>query len=37
MALDRPVQLLFISVEQDPPALINPRNIVVVGDGARLI
>jgi Fe-S cluster assembly protein SufD len=36
MALDRPVQLLFMSVEHDPPAVINPRNIVVVGDGARL-
>jgi len=36
VALDRPVQLLFISVDQDPPAVLNPRNVVVVGDGARL-
>jgi Fe-S cluster assembly protein SufD len=36
VALDRPVQLLFVSVDQDAPALINPRNLVVVGAGARL-
>ncbi|MDX1517931.1 MAG: hypothetical protein R3288_13885, partial [Woeseiaceae bacterium] len=36
MALDQPVQLLFVSVDQDCPLLINPRNVVIVGDGARL-
>jgi Fe-S cluster assembly protein SufD len=36
MAPAQPVQLLFMSVEHDPPAVVNPRNIVVVGDGARL-
>jgi Fe-S cluster assembly protein SufD len=36
VALDRPVQLLFMSVDRDPPAVANPRNIVVLGDGARL-
>jgi Fe-S cluster assembly protein SufD len=35
-AVRRPVQLLFVSVGQDPPTLINPRNLVVLGDGARL-
>jgi Fe-S cluster assembly protein SufD len=36
VALDQPVQLLFMSVDQDPPAVLNPRNLVVIGDGARL-
>jgi Fe-S cluster assembly protein SufD len=36
VALERPVQLLFVSLDQDAPALINPRNVVVLGDGARL-
>jgi Fe-S cluster assembly protein SufD len=36
MALDQPIQLLFVSAEQDPPAMLNPRNVVVVGDGGRL-
>ncbi|MGH6897356.1 MAG: Fe-S cluster assembly protein SufD [Geminicoccaceae bacterium] len=36
VALDRPVQLLFMSVDRDPPAVLNPRNVVIVGDGARL-
>jgi Fe-S cluster assembly protein SufD len=36
VAPDRPVQLLFMAVDQDPPAVLNPRNVVVVGDGARL-
>ena len=35
-SLARPVQLLFVSVDQDRPALINPRNVVMIGDGARL-
>ena len=35
-ALDRPVQLLFVSVGQDQAAIINPRNLVVLGDRARL-
>jgi Fe-S cluster assembly protein SufD len=35
-SLERPVQLLFVSVDQDRPALISPRNVVRVGDGARL-
>ena len=36
-ALEQPVQLLFVVTgEQDRPALINPRNVVVLGDGACL-
>ena len=36
-ALEQPVQLLFVVTgEQGRPALINPRNVVVLGDGARL-
>ncbi len=35
-APERPVQLLFVSVGQDHPAMISPRNLVVVGDRARL-
>jgi Fe-S cluster assembly protein SufD len=35
-APERPVQLLFVTVDQDQPAMINPRNVVIVGDGARL-
>jgi Fe-S cluster assembly protein SufD len=35
-SLERPVQLLFVSVGQDRPALISPRNVVRVGDRARL-
>jgi Fe-S cluster assembly protein SufD len=31
-----PVQLLFVSVGQDQPALISPRNVIVLGDGAAL-
>jgi Fe-S cluster assembly protein SufD len=31
-----PVQLLFVSVGQDQPTLISPRNVVVLGDGAKL-
>jgi Fe-S cluster assembly protein SufD len=35
--LAQPIQLLFVvSVEQDRPRLINTRNLVIVGDGARL-
>jgi Fe-S cluster assembly protein SufD len=35
-ALEQPIQLVFVSVDQDRPVLINPRNVVIVGDGARL-
>jgi Fe-S cluster assembly protein SufD len=35
-ALPGPVQLLFASVGQDQPTLISPRNLVRLGDGARL-
>jgi Fe-S cluster assembly protein SufD len=35
-SLRGPVQLLFVSVGQDQPTLISPRNLVVLGDGARL-
>jgi Fe-S cluster assembly protein SufD len=35
-ALAQPIQLLFVSVGQDRPVLINPRNVVIVGDEARL-
>jgi Fe-S cluster assembly protein SufD len=31
-----PVQLLFVSVRQHEAALISPRNLVALGDGARL-
>jgi Fe-S cluster assembly protein SufD len=31
-----PVQLLFASVGQEQPTLISPRNLVMLGDGARL-
>jgi Fe-S cluster assembly protein SufD len=31
-----PVQLLFVSIAQDEPALISPRNVILLGDGARL-
>jgi len=34
--LPGPVQLLFVSLAQEQPALINPRNVVVLGAGARL-
>jgi Fe-S cluster assembly protein SufD len=35
-AVRDPVQLLFVSVGEDQPTLISPRNLVVLGDGARL-
>jgi Fe-S cluster assembly protein SufD len=35
-APERPVQLLFVGVDRDQPAMISPRNVVIVGDGARL-
>ena len=35
-AASGPVQLLFVSVGQDRPALISPRNVIALGDGARL-
>jgi Fe-S cluster assembly protein SufD len=36
-ALGQPIQLLFVvSIERDRPRLINPRNLVTVGDGAHL-
>jgi Fe-S cluster assembly protein SufD len=31
-----PVQLLFVSLGQERPTLISPRNLVVLGDGGRL-
>jgi Fe-S cluster assembly protein SufD len=34
--LPGPVQLLFVSVGQEQATLISPRNLVVLGDGARL-
>ena len=30
------MQLLFVSVGQDQPTLISPRNVIVLGDGAQL-
>jgi Fe-S cluster assembly protein SufD len=36
VTLRGPVQLLFASVGQDQPTLISPRNLVMLGDGARL-
>ncbi len=35
-ALAGPVQLLFVSVGYDQPVLISPRNLIVLGAGARL-
>jgi Fe-S cluster assembly protein SufD len=35
-APERPVQLLFVSVGQDHALMISPRNLVVLGDRARL-
>jgi Fe-S cluster assembly protein SufD len=35
-SLPGPVQLLFVSIGQDQPTLISPRNLVVLGDGAEL-
>jgi Fe-S cluster assembly protein SufD len=35
-APERPVQLLFVGVDQDHAAMINPRNVVIIGDGSRL-
>jgi Fe-S cluster assembly protein SufD len=35
-APERPVQLLFVSVGEDHALIISPRNLVVLGDGARL-
>jgi Fe-S cluster assembly protein SufD len=31
-----PVQLLFVSIGQEQPTLISPRNLVMLGDGASL-
>jgi Fe-S cluster assembly protein SufD len=37
VSLERPIQLLFVvSGDGGHPTLINPRNVVIVGDGARL-
>jgi Fe-S cluster assembly protein SufD len=37
VSLQQPIQLLFVvSTEPDRPRLINPRNLVIVGDGAHL-
>ncbi|HET6470118.1 MAG TPA: Fe-S cluster assembly protein SufD, partial [Geminicoccaceae bacterium] len=33
--LDRPVQLVFVSVGRDEPVMANPRNLVVLGQGSR--
>jgi Fe-S cluster assembly protein SufD len=35
-ALPGPVQLLFVNLAEDQPVLISPRNVVVLGAGARL-
>lgn len=35
-ALDGPVQLLFLTLGGERPAMTHPRNLVVLGDGARL-
>jgi Fe-S cluster assembly protein SufD len=35
-ALPRPVQLLFVSLGHDEPMMTSPRNVVVLGAGARL-
>jgi Fe-S cluster assembly protein SufD len=35
-ALEGPVQLLFVSVGDQQPTLISPRNLVGLGAGARL-
>jgi Fe-S cluster assembly protein SufD len=34
--LDRPVHLILVSVGGEVPALVNTRNVVVVGDAGRL-
>ena len=36
VTLPGPVQLLFVSVGDEQPALISPRNLVMLGAGARL-
>ena len=37
VSLQQPIQLLFVvSIEPDRPRLINPRNLVIVGEGAQL-
>jgi Fe-S cluster assembly protein SufD len=35
VALDEPVQLLFLAVPGDPPAVTHPRVLVVIGSEAR--
>ncbi len=35
-ALPRPVQLLFVSLGHDEPMMTSPRNVVLLGAGARL-
>jgi Fe-S cluster assembly protein SufD len=35
-ALERPVQLLFVSADHDRAAMISPRNVAILGEGARL-
>jgi Fe-S cluster assembly protein SufD len=35
-ALPGPVQLLFVSLGEDQPTLISPRNLIMLGAGARL-
>jgi Fe-S cluster assembly protein SufD len=34
--LPGPVQLLFVSLGQDQPAIVSPRNLIELGAGARL-
>jgi Fe-S cluster assembly protein SufD len=35
-SLRGPVQLLFVSLGREQPILMNPRNLIVLGDGAKL-
>jgi Fe-S cluster assembly protein SufD len=37
VSVGQPIHLLFVvAVEEDRPWLINPRNVIIVGDGAHL-
>ena len=36
VSADRPVQLLFVSVGDARPTMVNPRNLIRLGAGARL-
>ena len=33
--LDRPIEVVYLNLEQDPPRLIQPRNLVVLEPGAH--